>query len=83
MILKLICPVFSVLLIRLTIRLIDFHSFGMFFNFCKYHFLPFFPQRGLVSIVFLFVLKMNVMFRNEAENTVHKIGFLANKIMVP
>jgi len=82
MILKLICPVFFVLLIRLTIRLTDFHSFGTFSNFCKYHFLPFFPQRGLVSIVFLVVLKMNVLFINEAENTVHKIDFLANKIMV-
>ena len=45
MILKLICPVFSVLLIRLTIRLTDFHSFGTFSNFCKYHFLPFFPTK--------------------------------------
>lgn len=38
--------VFWVLLIRLTIRLIDFHSFGMFFNSCKYHFLPFFRKEA-------------------------------------
>lgn len=62
------------------------YSFGTFSNFCKYHFFYFclfVPQRGLVGVVFLLVLKMNVLFRNEAENTVHKIDFLANKSMVP